>query len=113
MSTGSRWESEHLLREWAPQVLGAVLRRFGHFADAEDAVQEALLAAACQWPTEGVPHNPRGWLIRVASRRLMDQLRSELARRQRETESIEQDLMVRRSPYSPTRWTRLLTTTTR
>ena len=92
MSTGSRWESEHLLREWAPQVLGAVLRRFGHFADAEDAVQEAFLAAACQWPTEGVPHNPRGWLIRVASRRLMDQLRSELARRRRETESIEQNL---------------------
>ena len=92
MSTGSRWQSEHLLREWAPQVLGAVVRRFGHFADAEDAVQEALLAAACQWPTEGVPNNPRGWLIRVASRRLVDQLRSELARRRRETESIEQDL---------------------
>jgi len=92
VSTGSRWQSEHLLREWAPQVLGAVVRRFGHFADAEDAVQEALLAAACQWPTEGVPNNPRGWLIRVASRRLVDQLRSELARRRRETESIEQDL---------------------
>ncbi len=58
MSTGSRWMSEHLLREWAPQVLGAMMRRFGNFADAEDAVQEALLAAARQWPAEGVPREP-------------------------------------------------------
>ncbi|MFG2987830.1 RNA polymerase sigma factor [Streptomyces sp. NPDC048257] len=76
--------SEDLLRRLAPQVLGALVRRYGHFDAAEDAVQEALLAAARQWPEEGRPANPRGWLIRVASRRLMDQLRSEDARRRRE-----------------------------
>ena len=62
--------TEHLLRELAPQVLGAVVRRFRDFAAAEDAVQEALIAAATQWPREGVPENPRGWLIQVASRRI-------------------------------------------
>ena len=77
-------EVEDLLRRLAPQVLGAVVRRYGNFALAEDAVQQALLAAAAQWPTEGVPDNPRGWLIRVASRRLIDLLRSEQARRRRE-----------------------------
>ena len=77
--------SEHLLRELAPQVLGVVIRRFRDFADAEDAVQEALLAAALQWPKEGTPDNPRAWLIQVASRRMTDRLRSELARRRRET----------------------------
>ena len=77
--------SEHLLRELAPQVLGAVIRRFRDFAAAEDAVQEALVAAAVQWPREGVPENPRGWLIQVASRRMTDHVRSELARRRRET----------------------------
>ncbi len=77
--------SEHLLRELAPQVLGAVLRRFRDFASAEDAVQEALVAATTQWPREGLPDNPRGWLIQVASRRMTDYLRSELARRRRET----------------------------
>nr|WP_305070610.1 sigma factor [Micromonospora tarensis] len=51
----------------APQVLGVLTRRFGDFATAEDAVQEALLAAATQWPTEGLPANPRGWLIQVAT----------------------------------------------
>ena len=76
--------SEHLLRELAPQVLGAVVRRFHDFAAAEDALQEALMAAAIQWPQEGVPDNPRGWLIRVASRRMMDYMRSEVARRRRE-----------------------------
>jgi len=81
---------EHLLRELAPQVLGAVVRRFRDFAAAEDAVQEALLAAALQWPEQGVPENPRGWLIHVAARRMTDHLRSELARRQRETLSVEQ-----------------------
>ncbi|ORT57939.1 sigma-70 family RNA polymerase sigma factor [Streptomyces sp. CB03238] len=75
---------EDLLRHHAPQVLGALVRRYGHFDAAEDAVQEALLAAAQQWPGSGVPDNPRGWLIRVASRRLMDQLRADEARRRRE-----------------------------
>ncbi|MEU8568426.1 sigma-70 family RNA polymerase sigma factor [Streptomyces pathocidini] len=76
--------TEDLLRSLAPQVLGALVRRYGHFDTAEDAVQEALLAAATQWPEEGRPANPRGWLIRVASRRLTDLLRSEQARRRRE-----------------------------
>ncbi|MFF1450612.1 RNA polymerase sigma factor [Streptomyces sp. NPDC058274] len=75
---------EDLLRRHAPQVLGALVRRYGHFDAAEDAVQEALLAAAGQWPKAGVPDNPRGWLIKVASRRLTDALRSEEARRLRE-----------------------------
>ena len=61
------------------------MRRFRDFAAAEDAVQEAMLAAFTQWPQEGVPENPRGWLIQVASRRMTDQMRSEIARRQRET----------------------------
>ncbi len=77
-------EVEDLLRALAPQVLGAVVRRYGHFDSAEDAVQEALLAAAMQWPKEGIPDSPRGWLITVASRRLTDLLRSEQARRRRE-----------------------------
>lgn len=80
---------EDLLRLHAPQVLGALVRRYGHFGEAEDAVQEALLAAARQWPEQGVPENPRGWLIRVASRRLMDQLRSDEARRRREEEAAQ------------------------
>ena len=75
---------EDLLRELAPQVLGVVIRRFGDFDSAEDAVQEALLAAARHWPAEGVPDNPRGWLIQAAVRRMTDQLRSEQARRRRE-----------------------------
>src|SRR5271155_2206428 len=76
---------EHLLRELAPQVLGAVARRFRDFSAAEDAVQEAMIAAFTQWPQEGVPENPRGWLIQVASRRMTDHGRSEIARRERET----------------------------
>jgi RNA polymerase sigma factor (sigma-70 family) len=75
---------EDLLRELAPQVLGAVARRYGHIDDAEDAVQEALLAAATQWPAEGMPDNPPGWLIAVAARRMTDRLRREDARRRRE-----------------------------
>jgi RNA polymerase sigma factor (sigma-70 family) len=75
---------EDLLRELAPQVLGALVRRYGHFDTAEDAVQEALLAAVRQWPREGMPDNPKGWLIRVGSRRLTDLLRTEQARRRRE-----------------------------
>jgi len=75
---------ENLLRELAPQVLGAVIRRFGDFSASEDAVQDALIAAAQQWPSEGLPDNPRGWLIQVAARRLTDHLRAESARRRRE-----------------------------
>ncbi|MFJ3940126.1 RNA polymerase sigma factor [Streptomyces parvus] len=75
---------EDLLRRHAPQVLGALVRRYGHFDPAEDSVQEALIAAAGQWPRDGIPDNPRGWLIRVASRRLTDRLRSDEARRRRE-----------------------------
>jgi RNA polymerase sigma factor (sigma-70 family) len=75
---------EDLLRELAPQVLAALVRRYGQFHLCEDASQEALLAAALQWPSEGRPENPRGWLITVASRRLMDQVRSEQSRRTRE-----------------------------
>jgi len=75
---------EGLLRRLAPQVLGALVRRYGNFDAAEDAVQEALIAAAGQWPRDGRPDNPRGWLITVAARRLTDLLRSEQARRRRE-----------------------------
>jgi len=77
--------SEHLLRELAPQVLGAVARRFRDFSSAEDAVQEAMIAAFTQWPQQGVPENPRGWLIQVACRRMLDHVRCEIARRERET----------------------------
>jgi RNA polymerase sigma factor (sigma-70 family) len=77
-------EVEGLLRELAPQVLGFLARRHGQFDLCEDAVQEALLAAATQWPVDGIPANPRGWLITVATRRLTDQFRSENARRRRE-----------------------------
>jgi RNA polymerase sigma factor (sigma-70 family) len=77
-------EAEDLLRRLTPQVLGAVVRRCGHFDLAEDATQEALVAAAAQWPRDGLPHDPRAWLITVASRRLTDLLRAEQARRRRE-----------------------------
>ncbi|MFF5210590.1 RNA polymerase sigma factor [Streptosporangium sp. NPDC000396] len=76
--------AEDLLRELAPQVLGTLVRRYGVFDACEDAVQEALLAAALQWPAEGLPDNPRSWLVTVASRKLVDQVRSEQARRRRE-----------------------------
>lgn len=76
---------ERLLRDLAPQVLGVLARRYRDFAAAEDAVQEALVTAALQWPREGLPGNPRAWLILVASRRLTDHVRSEVARRRRET----------------------------
>jgi RNA polymerase sigma factor (sigma-70 family) len=82
--------TEQLLRDLAPQALGATMRRYGDFAAAEDAVQEALIAAATQWPHEGVPANPRGWLIRVASRRMTDHIRSESARRRREHDAAQQ-----------------------
>lgn len=97
--TQSSGSVEGLLRELAPQVLGAVVRRCvdfsADFADAEDAVQEALLAAAQQWPVEGVPGNPRGWLTTVASRRLTDTWRRDAARQRRET------LAAAREPATP------------
>ncbi|HLU40787.1 MAG TPA: sigma-70 family RNA polymerase sigma factor [Microthrixaceae bacterium] len=68
----------------APVVLGALVRRYGHFDLAEDAVQEALVAAATQWPADGRPDDPKAWLVRVASRRLVDALRSSEARARRE-----------------------------
>ena len=77
-------EVDGLLRELAPQVLGVLVRRYGQFDLCEDAVQEALLAAAVQWPADGVPERPRGWLVTVASRRMTDQVRGESARRRRE-----------------------------
>jgi predicted RNA polymerase sigma factor len=80
-----------LLRPLAPQVLATLVRRHGQFDACEDAVQEALLAAAVQWPAEGVPDNPRGWLLTVAGRRLTDQWRSEHARRRRETTAAVMD----------------------
>ena len=76
--------TEDLLRTLAPQVLGALVRRYGHFDAAEDSVQEALLAAAVQWPAEGRPDNPAAWLSTVATRRMIDQLRGDGARRRRE-----------------------------
>jgi RNA polymerase sigma factor (sigma-70 family) len=90
---------EQLLRELGPTVLGTVMRRFQDFAAAEDAVQEALLAAALKWPAEGLPAQPPAWLIQVASRRLTDYLRSEFARKQREERFVEQSLISgRQSP---------------
>jgi RNA polymerase sigma factor (sigma-70 family) len=87
---GSSPGLEQLLRQLAPQVLGATLRRFRDFAAAEDAVQEALIAASAQWPGEGLPDNPRGWLIHVAARRMTDHLRSESARRRREAVAVSE-----------------------
>nr|WP_083958722.1 DUF6596 domain-containing protein [Herbidospora mongoliensis] len=78
---------EHLLRVEAPQVLGALVRRFGRFDVAEDAVQEALLTASRLWPAGGVPEDPRGWLIRVGYRRMVDLLRADQSRRRREREA--------------------------
>jgi len=75
---------EDVWREESSHVLSALLRRHGDLGDCEDAAQEALAAATVQWPRDGVPENPRGWLIRVASRRLIDRLRSEQARTARE-----------------------------
>jgi RNA polymerase sigma factor (sigma-70 family) len=78
------------VRELVPQVLGALVRRYGRFDACEDAVQEALLAASRQWPIEGEPQHPRAWLITVASRRLTDRLRSESASRRREEQLAAQ-----------------------
>jgi RNA polymerase sigma factor (sigma-70 family) len=79
---------EDLLRPLAPQVLGALLRRYQALDLCEDAVQEALVTAAIDWPAKGVPDNPRAWLITVATRRLIDEVRSESSRRQREDRLI-------------------------
>jgi len=83
---------EDLLRELAPQVLGMLVRRHGQFDACEDAVQEALLAASQQWVVKGVPDNPRSWLMTVASRRLVDEWRSESARRRREEATAVMEL---------------------
>ncbi len=75
---------EDVWRRESPHVLAALLRRYGDLGDCEDAAQEAAEAAARQWDTDGVPDNPRGWLIRVASRRLIDRFRADRARAGRE-----------------------------
>jgi RNA polymerase sigma factor (sigma-70 family) len=83
---------EHLLRPLAPQVLGLLVRRYGSFDACEDAVQEAMLAAVRQWPATGVPENPRAWLLTAASRRLIDEFRSDAARRRREEHDAAQSM---------------------
>ncbi len=90
---------EHLLQELTPQVLGIVVRRFRDFAAAEDAVQEASISAALQWPRDGLPDNPRAWLTQVAFRRMADHIRSELARRRRENDAAMDPTM--ESAHSP------------
>ena len=80
------------LRTLAPQVLGALVRRYGRFDPAEDAVQEALLKAAQQWPESGIPERPFGWLLQVASRKLIDLLRADQARREREIKAAREDV---------------------
>lgn len=86
--TGADAHVEDLLRALAPRVLGTLVRRHGQFDACEDAVQEALLAAATQWPADGVPDEPAAWLVTVASRRLTDAWRSESARREREERAV-------------------------
>jgi len=103
MSAPGAADSQHLLRELAPQVLGSVMRRHRDFAAAEDAVQEALLAAATQWARDGLPDNPRAWLVRVALRRMTDQVRADSARRRRDALVVslvpaEQQLELARAP---------------
>jgi predicted RNA polymerase sigma factor len=85
----TRGELEDLLRESAPRVLAAVVRRFGDFSGSEDAVQEAMIDAARQWPAQGTPESPTGWLIAVASRRMADRIRADSARRAREERLAE------------------------
>ncbi|MFI9160187.1 RNA polymerase sigma factor [Kitasatospora aureofaciens] len=89
---------EDLLRDLTPQVLGTLVRRYGRFEGCEDAVQEAVLAASVQWPEEGVPDNPRGWLVTVAARRLVDQIRSDHARRERETATTAAEVVPEEVP---------------
>ncbi len=83
---------ERVWRDEAPHVLAALVRRYGDFDTAEDAVQEALLAAATQWPEEGLPRDPRAWLVRVASRRLVDQWRAQSTRTAREERVVREDV---------------------
>ena len=89
---------EDLLRELAPEVLGALARRHGQFDACEDAVQEALLAATTRWPHDGTPENPRAWLIAVANRRLVDEWRSESARHRREESAAAMETRGRAAP---------------
>jgi RNA polymerase sigma factor (sigma-70 family) len=90
MASARNHEIEGLLREAAPRALAAVARRFGDFAEAEDAVQEAMIDAARQWPAQGLPESPAAWLVHVASRRMTDRIRSEVARRDREQAVAEE-----------------------
>ncbi|MFI7023759.1 RNA polymerase sigma factor [Micromonospora sp. NPDC049900] len=90
-----------LLRRLVPQVLGTLVRRYGDFATAEDAVQEALVAAVEAWPREGVPEHPSGWLHTVAARRYVDQVRAEAARTRRERtahDALPRDALVAPPP---------------
>src|SRR4051812_9433425 len=91
---------EELLRELAPQVLSILVRRFGDFDAAEDVLQEALVAAAVSWPQDGVPDNPRGWLIHTAANRMTDLLRSDSARKRREQLAALRDLPADGAPDS-------------
>ncbi|THV42174.1 RNA polymerase sigma factor [Glycomyces buryatensis] len=91
MALTSDGDLEDVWRRESAHVLGALVRRYGNFDHCEDAVQEALIAAALHWPREGLPTNPRAWLIRAASRRLIDAQRSDLARTTRETTEVERD----------------------
>ncbi|OPX15054.1 sigma-70 family RNA polymerase sigma factor [Gordonia sp. i37] len=91
---------EDLLRREAPQVLGALVRRFGHFDLAEEATQDALVAASRQWAADSIPEHPRGWLIRVAYRRMVDGLRAESAARRREDQYVLAETLPERSPVS-------------
>ncbi|MEO5903875.1 MAG: DUF6596 domain-containing protein [Gemmatimonadaceae bacterium] len=93
--------AKNLLRDLAPQVLGVIARKHGDFAAAEDAVQEALIAASVQWPAAGIPANPKGWLYQVAIRKLTDYARSEAARRKREENAAAE--MFRGDPFVPPR----------
>ncbi len=93
---------EEVLRELAPRVLGIVVRRYGDFDDAEDAVQEAVLAAATAWPDNGMPANPAGWLVRVASRRMTDHYRTDVRRKRREEVAAAQSIAAPDDPNSAT-----------
>ncbi|GAB3987021.1 sigma factor-like helix-turn-helix DNA-binding protein [Actinoallomurus acanthiterrae] len=84
MTDGVQRRVEDLLRELAPQVLGTLTSRYGRFGACEDATQEALLKAVRHWSRDGIPQSPRGWLLTVASRVLIDESRSESSRRRRE-----------------------------